>query len=1017
MSLKIYRSPNTEKLASLFGQFYCENKSVFQANYVVVEASSTKDWLKYELAIKTEIGIVANMYFLNTTKLIDKLLSFTEAQSSPKELIKQDQLIWLIYGVFGSTEFHQKFKNITAYFKDNDLKRYTLAEKVAGLFDRYETFQAEIISKWKNASYVPGKVEEKWQCYLWREINKRVGSRLPDRLETLELIISSLEDQATLNKLKANIPYLALFGQVEYNKGLLELLIKLGEHIEIRIFKPDILLAHNSQSKHRLISSLGSFMQSQQQLFADYTIETESIGQDNLPSPSSLLQLLQKDIISGTQTPISLDEADDSIVINNCFSKNREVEVLYNYLVSQFEKDPSLGAKDICVFSPDITEYTAAISAYFDNTKFKIKHTFYDASFNIEESPFAALEAVLNIDENNLSSEEVLALLNYKNLREKFEFSEDLSLVRKAVDVANIRLGKEGDSNIETNTISWKYGLKRLIFGFCLPDDTGLVSIANEDFYPVDEFEGSQMIDLIKLNALFEQIVGFLAETKHSRTLKEWVEFLENCIDDFLKTSDYDFSYFFSLLNSITQELIENENLDFKVFRHYILKTLAGMEFNSKKGFQGVRFSSLQAFTSSPAKIYAFLGMNNSEFPREKTDLSFDLSNARSISDMDKHLFFNCLISTKSKFYISYVGQSVKDNTSIPPSTIVDELIMVIEPLVNDSASLDGFIVKHPLHGFSTRYNNEKNLKHYTSVSKPKSYLTQIADNKGLIDKEVNINDLIRFLTDPFKWYYNKVLSVYYNDDDDSISENEKIALSHLDNWSIKDEVIHDSSITADTLESYRISLVRQGTLPLKNTGSKDLKIAFNEIKNVKFVFEDLTKDMEKKEVDLDLRLGEYVLKGPIDWVYNDDLVFATASKDKAKYRLKAFVQYLALVLNNNSSNTNLKYLHSKSEYEKLISGVSVEDARKIMEEWCGYYELGHLEIFSFSPEIVPPPFDEDNLDGFLEEFKKNLYTNGYPSDYIRKEINTGFFNQNNILRFKANYERIMGIVNNNFKI
>jgi exonuclease V gamma subunit len=58
---------------------------------------------------------------------------------------------------------------------------------------------------------------------------------------------------------------------------------------------------------------------------------------------------------------------------------------------------------------------------------------------NIEESPYAALLSLLGLDIDDFTSEEVLKLLDFTYLRTKFGFSEDLSLIRRAVGLANIR--------------------------------------------------------------------------------------------------------------------------------------------------------------------------------------------------------------------------------------------------------------------------------------------------------------------------------------------------------------------------------------------------------------------------------------------------------------------------------------------------------------------------------------------------------------------------------------------------
>ena len=89
---------------------------------------------------------------------------------------------------------------------------------------------------------------------------------------------------------------------------------------------------------------------------------------------------------------------------------------------------------------------------------------------------------------------------------------------------------------------------------------------------------------------------------------------------------------------------------------------------------------------SIPFKVVALLGLNNDKFPRKETAASFNLIGRdkrrrgdRNVKENDKHLFLDTLLSAKDYLYLSYIGQSAKDNTTIPPSVMVDELVDYIE--------------------------------------------------------------------------------------------------------------------------------------------------------------------------------------------------------------------------------------------------------------------------------------------------------------------------------------------------
>lgn len=1017
MSLKLFTATSIKSFEDSIKEFYLENTSVFQPLYVVVENTSTKDYLKYSLAKR--VNIVANVQFKKTNELIELISKTFNLHTGVTELLKAGQLKWMIYSIFDSLEFKERFSEVATYFEENNLKRFTLSEKVAALFDRYQNLQPEIIKNWNKEDYIPVKLEEEWQCFIWRSILVKVGDRLPDKTKAIEKIIIALNSRENQEILRAKLPRIAFFGQVEYTSDLFRLLKDLSNHIQVCIYQPDVTLHLTSENQNRLVKNFGSFLKSQKELIKGQGIITEELSNTINRSSKTLLASLQNHILTG-EVPKAESPIDSSITINNCFSRSREVEVLYNYILQQFEKDKELGAKDICVIAPDINEYAAAIKAFFSNNKYEVKFSLYDSSYNIAESPYAALLSVLNIDENYLTSEVVLELLDFKYLREKFGFSEDISVVRRAIKSANICHGIDGKVDLETNYVSWRYGLKRLIYGFCLNSTEALVNIDDTDFYPVDEFEGNETFDLVRLHCLVENLSEFIDERKGSKTLTDWFVFLENQINNFLDTSEFSLTYFYSLVkgNEVNIDLINTDKIPYSVFKHYISSILNEMEDSTKSGFQGIRFTSLNPFNSAPAKIYAFLGMNNSDFPRQQTRLSFDLTDERirTTNDLDKHLFLNCLLSAESKFYISYVGQSIKDNSSIPPSPVVDELLAAIEPLLVKSSdkvkTIDELIVKHPLHGFSNIYNNDLKLVRYITKTNLKNIIKDKGDEpkKESFSNEINLNDLTRFLIDPFKWYYNKVLGVYYNEEEATLPENELFELDYLQQWIIKDELFRLEKYTDQELEAIRLEKVRKGLVPHSNSGAKMLNNLNNEIVDLKYLVSKFTDGFDNTSVTINEPLGKYCIKGEVNSVFNNNLIFGTLSSDKHKYRLKAFIHYLAILASGKINNHRLFYFHKESVNELIVDGISSSQAKIVLEKWCGYFEMGQQKILAFTTDFGKftaanvktikeknPNFTDQKrvLNSQIQDFR---YPFGecYLSAYLKKEIDTGYFEDDN---------------------
>ncbi|MBK6836121.1 MAG: exodeoxyribonuclease V subunit gamma [Bacteroidetes bacterium] len=65
-------------------------------------------------------------------------------------------------------------------------------------------------------------------------------------------------------------------------------------------------------------------------------------------------------------------------------------------------------------------------------------------------------------------------------------------LVRTAVDKAAIRFGIDGSAEKDTQFISFKNGLKRLLYGYCMVGDDSYVE-GTEEYYPVELSEGTRL--------------------------------------------------------------------------------------------------------------------------------------------------------------------------------------------------------------------------------------------------------------------------------------------------------------------------------------------------------------------------------------------------------------------------------------------------------------------------------------------------------------------------------------------
>ncbi|MFN9998412.1 MAG: exodeoxyribonuclease V subunit gamma, partial [bacterium] len=410
--------------------------------------------------------------------------------------------------------------------------------------------------------------------------------------------------------------------------------------------------------------------------------------------PRTLLQKVQADIFINAwgdeRHPIeNVDLRDKSIIINSCYTPAREVEVLYNELVQLVENRPGeLAPRDILVLCTNIDKYAPYIRAVFDNAPYEFPYTISDEKIAQRHNLFGQLKRLLLLDEESMTAEEVLDLTESKFIRDRFGIS-DTTLIRETIQAANIRRDITGQQQNDTRLVSWEYGLQRIIYGWCISGSPLFTTPAGDTLIPLDTIEGDEIFELVRFQALVNQLITHLRERKRPRPVGEWVNYVRALISDlFAIDEEADGDDYHELITHLDHYTSYAEDVtdpvSYEVFNHHFSKALESVTRQQNFGRGGVLICSLIPMRSIPHKVVAMLGMNYDEFPRKDSRPDFDLQKQdpdkgdRNIRNNDKHLLLETLLSAREHLIISYQGQDVKQNQSIPPSALVDELINYI---------------------------------------------------------------------------------------------------------------------------------------------------------------------------------------------------------------------------------------------------------------------------------------------------------------------------------------------------
>jgi len=1008
MGLHTFTSTSLEALSKkLAEQINNSRTNILQKDFVITPSNGLDNWIKVQVAEQN--GIAANIQFVTITKMAEIIYKVLAGKMNRKEALSKLQMQWILFELMGTEEFKEKFVDKAIYFESNPQKRLALAGKVSELFTNYQSIIPDTLLQWNNPENTEKDLEN-WQKYLWLKLKKKTKEDFITSLDSFEFISKKLKETEFQETLKAKLPVIYLFNLNEINKAHLDLLIEIGNYIDLNMFffAP---IQGNEEIKNSLLKSwVGS-----QKLLLDYLrerdVNIENRVSENANSVETLLGKIQNDILNNKTKQDSNnindgDLKDGSIVINSCYTPTREVEVLYNYLVHHLNNNSSIGARDIAVICTDIPKYSAAIKSVFETAPYKLPYHVLDYPVQDNNSPLMALEALLNIDPRWFKPEQVMHLLEFPSVRNKFEI-KDVSMLRTLVNKANIRNGFVGKmQDNETHLISWEHGLNRLFLGYCMGGNEAY-EYENGTYLLVDETEGSSAYDLIRLRHFINCVKDTLIKLGGDKTLFDWIEFMKETISLFISIDGENIQQMGQLdrelANLVSLNTASQEEIPFNTFYSSLKDIIAGISNDERILRKGITFCSTKPSRSVPFKIIAMLGLNYDSFPRKYNTLSFDLTNEtpegkmNSCKERDKFFFLETLLFAKEKLYLSFIGHNAKNNAKLPPSLLVDELIDYMVPGYSEKTIP---IIEHPLHSFDTKYFNGDNSTFYSYLGKnevdrnPDFFKEhEPADKKEL--KEIPTYKFVNFLKDPFKYYYNNCLGIYYSDEEELLSDEELFDLDKLQQWGIKTQLVEsDELIKEDSTK--RLALVEMGKLPLANPGKIIISEMDEEIETLRSTFLNQIDGKREEKVKIDFEIDEVRVYGQIDNIYGNDFIFNNLSiSSEIKNKIEAYLCFL--LLHKADKNKNLVFNYINGSFFSISAGtITIEQRDEILRKLTAMLKVGSGNITPFTVDLLEKTVfdtltnvDEEKITKLID---KTFGNKPFLSTYIKKEWEAGYF-------------------------
>jgi len=444
---------------------------------------------------------------------------------------------------------------------------------------------------------------------------------------------------------------------------------------------------------------------------------------------------------------------------------------------------------------------------------------------------------------------------------------------------------------------------------------------------PYDNVEGRNAEVLGKLLDFTEKVFGLKEELSRPQTLKEWSETLTGLLECFFEPEEeaeremqvvrYELARLAAMQNE--KEAGFDKKLDISVVRHHLGKSFEKDIFGFGFFTRGITFCAMLPMRVVPFKVICLVGMNNDVYPRQDIQPGFDFiannprPGDRARRDDDRYLFLEALISAREKLYISYTGQSIIDNSVMPPSVLVSELIDYIEEgfKFSENKDMGPLVTAHRLQAFSPAYfadpaenigekifsysrqNLETAVSMHSGRKSPGAFITNLSEPEEAW-RTVDITDLCRFYQNPAQHLVNRRLGFFLEHNYPAVDDVEQFTVDNLDRY-ILEQALLRIMMSGESTENIFDLIKASGRLPHGKIGECE----YGELARRVEKFAEKTGKYIKGDpldpVSIDLEISGFRLTGIIDSVYPERFLRYRMAAVKPKDILSSWIMHLVL--------------------------------------------------------------------------------------------------------------------------
>lgn len=661
---------------------------------------------------------------------------------------------------------------------------------------------------------------------------------------------------------------------------------------------------------------------------------------------------------------------DNSISISICFNKKNEIEILYEKLLVFFSQNSSIKPGDIVVISFAMDSYISCINSVFTSVDNKTQIPFFiSRKFSKKtEIILSSFKKILKLSDSRFKNEEILELLDTPEIARKFNISEEeISILYHWIEEANIRWAidsqhKDYLSFPKNKQNTWLYGIEKLLLSYAMNDTEKIWN----NILSCSLINGSRTELLGKLIVFIKTLKKWQKKLSKPQYLTYWHSLSQDLINDF---------FFYSKeieksIESIQTNWIEmiNDGLSSDYLKKIAINILIKNFFykyhctKNEKFLPGVvNFCHPTSICYIPFKIICIIGADHLSIPKVNYLDNFNLLKKYPlIEDVNIYqkycyLFIQSISCAEQYFYISYVGYSIKDESKIYPSVLVDQLLNYVSLnfcLIGDcNLTLEENtkkIIKHLCKKYKKQYFYEK--KHIDSYTKEnlKHVFEHICTNIYRKDSlkehsctKINLKNLIAFWKNPIRYFCNVNLKIKLNTQEQKINTTEPFLVNQSDAFKIKHILLNKIINNQDTMQFFK-NYMLSGKLPYRFFG----RIFWNQkIKEMTLIAKEVIKyRILTEEKKINLKIGKYQINGILSEIQNTGLLRWKPNIINFSDRITLWLEHLIYCLLGGSGES--KIIGYKSQHWSFSSLTPDVAYSYLLKYITGYMEGIKKPIF-----------------------------------------------------------------------